>query len=57
MVNVFRLLAFKIWCARQFLKLWKSILYGDVSWYRCKTDGTEFLTAKESFEIAWVVYR
>jgi hypothetical protein len=46
----------KLYCFFCFLRLWKSILYGDVSFYRCKPDGTEFLTPKEAFEIAYVVW-
>lgn len=45
-----------VYCFVNFLRLWKDTLYGDVSWYRCKPDGTEFLTAKESFQIAWIVW-
>jgi hypothetical protein len=44
---------FKLYCFFKFLQLWKSILYGDVSYYRGKT---EFLTAREAFEIAWSVW-
>jgi len=46
----------KVYCFFNFLRLWKDILYGDVSWYRCKPDGTEFLTFKESFQISWIVW-
>ena len=47
---------FKLYCFINFLKLWKSILYGDVSFYRCKPDGSEFLTVGEAWEIARVVW-
>jgi hypothetical protein len=54
--KIIKTLFFKICCFFRFLQLWKSILYGDVSFYRCKPDGTEFLTAKEAFKIAWIVW-
>ncbi len=54
--SLFRQSWFILYCIISFLRLWKSILYGDVSMYRCKPDGTEFLTAMEAFKIAWLVW-
>jgi len=49
-------LFWKLYCVACFLKLWKALLYGDVSFYRCKPDGTEFLTPMEALKIAKVVW-
>lgn len=38
------------------IKLWKRILYGDVSFYHCEPDGTSFLSAWTTFQIAWSVW-
>lgn len=51
-----KVLFLKFWSFINFLRLWKSILYGDISYYHAKPDGSDFLTLKESFLIAWIVW-
>lgn len=46
----------KIYCFIRMLKLWKGILYGDISYYQAQPEGTVWLTAQEAFEIAWIVW-
>jgi hypothetical protein len=52
-MKMFNGIFFKLYCFFKFLQMWKSILYEDASYYRGKT---EFLTAREAFEIAWLVW-
>jgi len=46
----------KIYCFIRMLKLWKGILYGDISYYQAQPEGTVWLTSQEAFEIAWLVW-
>jgi hypothetical protein len=54
--NPIEWLIFKIYYFIAFLRLWKSILYADVSDYRCKSRGTTFLNPWEAMQVAWIVY-
>lgn len=40
----------------QMVRLWKSILYGDVSYYHGLPEGSVWLTAREALDIAWTVW-
>jgi len=46
----------KAYCCIQMLRLWKRILYGDISNYHDLPEGSVYLTATEAFQIAWIVW-
>jgi len=56
MRNPIKWLFINIFCFYMFLKLWKQILYMDISEYYNKPKGTVYLSPWQAFKISWEVW-